>query len=72
VSSRPIAPGDEILCPHCKAWHVLALQAADGVKVVSALFFRCAGTKFGERRHFAGMAGDTIRYETRRQAPRPN
>jgi len=64
VASHAIAVGDEIKCPYCDGWHMLTPQRPGALKTeLKPLFFECNG-----KRHFAGMAGQPIRHDTRPKA----
>ena len=66
--SPPLAPGDELHCPHRHRWHRLVLRnnvtSTDYSNAM--LFWQCVkGSGF----YYAGQIGGTSRFPTRRQPP---
>ena len=41
-----LAPGVEILCPHCGEWHTLAPSDSESTTTIGMLFFMCKGRRF--------------------------
>src|SRR5262245_4220077 len=60
--SIPLAPGVEVRCPHCDAWHRVHPAATEGTEETrSMVFFLCRGG-----RYFAGSLGYPSQFQTRR------
>ena len=62
---KPLEPGDELHCPHCRRWHTLVTTSTEGTPyAVAMLFFECV-----KGLYYAGQVGGTSRFETRRAPP---
>jgi hypothetical protein len=65
IASAPLQLGDELRCPHCRAWHPVVRKHEEGTDYTRAmLYWQCRGRGF-----YAGQVGGSSRYETRH---RPN
>ena len=61
---RPLEPGDELHCLHCRRWHPVFAPHTEGTDAtLKMLYWECRGL-----RYFAGFVGAPSRHETRRAA----
>ena len=62
--TKPLEPGDELHCPHCRRWHPVKHLHTEGTDyTVRMLYFECR-----EGAYCAGQLGTESRHQTRRRA----
>ena len=62
MESRDLRPGDELLCPHCRKWHLLIQTSTEGTDAtIRMLYFECRGLQY-----FGGFIESGSRYPTRK------
>ena len=55
-----LKPGDELNCPHCRAWQAVILRHEEGTDYTRAMpYWQCRGRDF-----YAGQVGGDSRYAT--------
>ena len=61
MEPKPLDPGDELPCPHCRRWHSVKLLHKQGTDyTVRMLYFECRSGQY-----YAGQLGTASRHQTR-------
>jgi hypothetical protein len=61
MKPKPLHPGDEVRCPHCRRWHPVIQKYREGTQyTMHMLMWNCRGGSY-----YAGQIGTTSRYPTR-------
>jgi hypothetical protein len=70
MTPSPLAPGDQLRCPHCHRWHPLVFRndVTSTPYANDMLFWQCGK---GSGYYYAGQLGGTSRFETKRPARKP-
>lgn len=56
---KPLEPGDELHCPHCRRWHTVISRHSDGY-TKQMMYFTCR-----QAYYYAGQVGAPSRHPTR-------
>jgi hypothetical protein len=60
--NEPLRPSDELHCPHCRQWHLVALLHTEGTEFTRRMvYWKCRGGQY-----YAGLLDATSRHDTRR------